>query len=232
MAPAVALSSEQIDIPHVEKKRVKKVKTTPVTSVSLEQEEVTPVTTEPKLEEHDETPTIPVEETGESISHVTETIDSLIKRSIVIKNLLKEHDAEIRSLKSLYKKEVYENGKKNKNSKRKNRVSLSKPHGFAKQTLLSKDLTDFLELPADTMLSGPQVTKLFGKYIRAHELYVPGIEDKSIFRCDERMQKVLGDPKYPVTTKKLGNIGIQHAFWNLQKTMKHMGHYIREEKPE
>jgi chromatin remodeling complex protein RSC6 len=87
-----------------------------------------------------------------------------------------------------------------------------KPSGFAKPTLLSKELCDFLGVPADSMLARTEVTRLLNKYVKDHNLQDP--QDKRTIRPDNKLQKVLNID---------GNV--QLTYFNLQSHIKH--HFVK-----
>ena len=65
----------------------------------------------------------------------------------------------------------------------------AKLSGFAKPTSLSKELCDFLSLPADTQLSRTVVTRMLNAYISENKLQNP--EDKRKINADEKLTALL-----------------------------------------
>ena len=178
-----------------------------------------PVVAVPDVEEpvvEDETEKISFELEAKKI---IETLDSFQKE-------LKGLKTAVKNALSLYQKESRDLSKKNKKKNRK--PSNGQPHGFAKSALLSNDLCDLLSMPHNSELPSPKVTSLIAEYVRKNELYVEGINNKSVFRCDAKLLKVLGKPKY-LAKKTDESLGVNHSFWNLQTTMKDNGHFIRPE---
>lgn len=170
----------------------------------------------------------PVEEAPTDSLTFDEEYAKVIAFQNRIKEMIKEMNISIKNFRTLNKRKTLEEGKRNKKNKKRERTN-STPHGFAKETYLSQDLLEFLGLPEGTMMPSPQVTRQIAKYVRDNELYIEGINNKSIFRCDDKLFKLLGEPNFDVSTKKDGVIGKHHSYFNLQKTMKERGHYIKAE---
>ena len=87
-----------------------------------------------------------------------------------------------------------------------------KPSGFAKPTLVSKELCDFLGVPTDRMLARTEVTRLLNKYIKDNNLQDP--VDRRTIRPDGKLQTLLnikGDA--------------QLKYFNMQSYIKH--HFIK-----
>jgi hypothetical protein len=198
------------------------VETTPV---------VTPVVTPVKKTKKAVTVTLPevielvVEPTLETETPVSVTSETIIKSLDetfkIIQNATKEFNTLMKELKSVRQKEIRQNNKKTKKSKR---TLSSEPHGFAKKTQLHPTLLNFLGLEPETELSSPTVTSMIAKYIKANNL---GLENnKSIFKCDEKLFSILGEPTF-VAVKKTPELGINHSYWNLQKTLKKQGMFLR-----
>ena len=88
-----------------------------------------------------------------------------------------------------------------------------KPSGFAKPTLLSAELCDFLGLPHDSKLARTECTRLLNKYIKDNNLQ--DTEDKRTIQPDSKLQKVLKLDKNDKVT-----------YFNLQRAIKH--HFCKE----
>lgn len=152
---------------------------------------------------------------------------NLLKELTVIRETLKVFEISIKNMKISYIKKIRELNKSNKKKKNKKMMDSNGetiPHGFAKPCDLSPALIEFLGLEPGSQLKSPTVTKLVGEYVRANNLALP--ENGSIFKCDKKLHKILGDPVY-IAVKKSPELGINHSYWNLQKTMKKNGHFIR-----
>ena len=141
--------------------------------------------------------------------------------SVMQKNL-KSLEGDLKNLRIMYQKTTREMNKKNRKKNRK--PSTGKPHGFAKPCDLSPSLLAFLGEKEGTQLSSPAVTKLIAAYVRENNLYLPG--NKAVFTCDAKLKSIIGEPLFLADAKK-PDLGINHSFWNLQKTMKTRGNFIR-----
>lgn len=65
-----------------------------------------------------------------------------------------------------------------------------KPSGFAKPTLLTNELCEFLGVPNDSRLARTEVTRLITKYVKENKLHDD--QDKRIIRPDGKLQQLLG----------------------------------------
>lgn len=88
-----------------------------------------------------------------------------------------------------------------------------RPSGFAKPTLLSGELCDFLGLPHDSRLARTECTRLLNKYIKDNNLQDK--EDKRTIQPDGKLQKVLQLDK-----------GDKVTYFNLQRAIKH--HFVKD----
>ena len=91
-----------------------------------------------------------------------------------------------------------------------------RPSGFAKPTLVSKDLCDFLSMPEGSELARTEVTRLLNKYIKDNNLQDP--VDRRTIRPDLKLQALLnikGDT--------------QLKYFNMQSYIKH--HFVKAEAP-
>jgi|APGre2960657404_1045060.scaffolds.fasta_scaffold01315_10 chromatin remodeling complex protein RSC6 len=182
---------------------------------------VKPVAVAPNKEVKVKPVEVPVEiietvETVEESSLAEKIISTLSFVSLMIKEL-KTVESELKTIKSLYHKESRKNVKKPK------RQTNTGSHGFVKKVKISIALADFLEVPYDTLISRPQVTSAISKYVKAHNLANP--EKKSIFKTDENLKKILGEPRYPIDKKK-PDLGEGFSYFNLQSYMK--DHFVKE----
>lgn len=162
--------------------------------------EETPVETETPAEE---TETVSIES---RIKEAMATIDTQMKDLKSFKGLLK-------TLLVDYQKEVREN----KNKFKKRRVKSNKvqvPHGFTKPVHISAELSSFLKVDKDTTIARPSVTSAISKYVKEHTLY--NEDNKSIFKADATLKKLLGEPQYLVEPKK-PELGVGYGYKNLQK---------------
>lgn len=69
-----------------------------------------------------------------------------------------------------------------------------KRHGIASPSEISDQLCDFLEIAHGTQIARTEMVKRVNLYIKEHNL-----KDKRIVKLDERLTKLLGEPKEPVT---------------------------------
>jgi len=69
-----------------------------------------------------------------------------------------------------------------------------KRHGIASPSEISDELCDFLEIAHGTQIARTEMVKRVNMYIKEH-----GLKDKRIVKLDDRLTKLLGEPKEPVT---------------------------------
>ena len=114
--------------------------------------------------------------------------------------------ADVRKLQKNVARQVRESSKKNK-KRRAAGDSKRPPSGFAKPTLISDSLCQFLGVESGTMMARTEVTKHLTKYIKAHELQDQA--NKRIINCDTALAGLLNvKPSDEVT------------YFNLQRYMK------------
>lgn len=179
---------------------VKKVEETPV----VESKEV-PVETEAPVE--------PVESVEARLKDAMTFIDNQMKE-------LKAFKMSLKSLVSDYQKEV----RANKNKKKRVRTNKPQsPHGFTKPVHISAELSSFLKVDKDTTIARPSVTREISNYVKKHELYEAS--NKSIFKVDSTLKKLLGEPLYLVEPKK-PELGVGYGYKNLQKYLS--PHFLKE----
>lgn len=142
-------------------------------------------------------------------------VDARLKEALAfIDNQMKELKTFKLTIKTLitdYQKEVRDNKSKKK------RVRSSKPqtpHGFTKPVHISSALSAFLKVEPDTTIARPSVTSKIAEYVRQHELYESS--NKSIFKPDTFLKKILGEPLYLVEPRK-PELGVGYGYKNLQK---------------
>ncbi len=160
-----------------------------------------------------ETPEVP--ETPEETPEVPEGVESRLKEALAfIDNQVKELKAFKMTIKSLitdYQKEVRENKNKKKRTKS---TKPQSPHGFTKPVHISEELSSFLKVDKNTTIARPSVTHEISNYVKKHELY--NASNKSIFKADATLKKLLGEPLYLVEPKK-PELGVGYGYKNLQK---------------
>ena len=161
-----------------------------------------------------ETPVVPeAPEVPETPS--TAGVELRLKEALMfIDNQVKELKAFKMTIKSLitdYQKEVREN----KNKKKRTRSNKPQsPHGFTKPVHISEELSSFLKVDKDTTIARPSVTREISNYVKQHELY--DASNKSIFKADATLKKLLGEPLYLVEPRK-PELGVGYGYKNLQK---------------
>ncbi len=199
--------SKTSSTPAPAKKTVQTKKAAPVKKEAQKVEEV-PVEEVPVEE-------TPVEESPVEDSTPKESVESRLKEALLfIDNQMKELKSFKTTIKSLitdYQKEVREN--KNK-KKRVRSTKPQTPHGFTKPVHISADLCAFLKVDKETTIARPSVTSKIAQYVRENELYESS--NKSIFKPDATLKKILGEPLYPVEPKK-PELGLGYGYKNLQK---------------
>lgn len=82
------------------------------------------------------------------------------------------------------------------------------PSGFAKPTLLSDQLCNFLDLPTGSSLARTDVTRIINNYIKENKLQ--NQEDKRQIIPDEKLKSIL-----------MYKEGDKLSYFNLQSSMKH-----------
>ena len=124
---------------------------------------------------------------------------------------------DVKKLQKNVNRQVRESTRKNK--KRKNADGSKRPpSGFAKPTLISDSLCQFLGVESGTMMARTEVTKHLTKYIKAHELQDEA--NKRIINCDSALAGLLNvKPSDEVT------------YFNLQRYMKHTSHSLLQMHP-
>lgn len=86
-----------------------------------------------------------------------------------------------------------------------------KPSGFAKPSLLSDELCEFLQIDKKSCLPRTEVTKLILKYVKDNNLQNP--EEKKFILLDEKLTDLLKP-----------NVGEKISYFNIQKLLKN--HYF------
>lgn len=195
----------------VKKSSAKKVKAeaAPVEPVP---EAVPEVVTE---ETSDETPAPPTNPLEDRVKSLLSTVSGLVKS-------MKEIETELKTIKTIYIKETKENNKK----KRRVKSSGNRMNGFLKQTGISKELAVFLGEEPGALVSRPLVTRAISKYVKEHNLASP--DNKTIFKPDAKLKKLLGEPKF-LLSKKDASKGNGYTYFNLQSYLKSQNHFTKVE---
>jgi len=191
-----------------------------------QKQEVVPPVEEPTviIEIPPVVPEIPVDEA--SVEHPEAmSLDIKVKDMLnTISNLvrkLKLVESDLKNIRVLYQKEVRENNKRNKQKKpRKN--GNTERHGFVREVEISDELAQFLKLPKGSLMARPQVTKAISLYVKEHNL--ANQENKTIFKADKDLKKLLGEPRYLINKKK-PELGNGYSYFNLQTHL--IDHFIK-----
>ena len=147
-----------------------------------------------------------VAETATTEISLEDQFKDIISRLQQFRTLSQTLMADVRKLQKNVNRQVRESSKKNK--KRKNLGDSKRPpSGFAKPTLISDSLCQFLGVESGTMMARTEVTKHLTKYIKAHELQDQA--NRRIINCDSALAGLLNvKPSDEVT------------YFNLQRYMK------------
>ena len=147
-----------------------------------------------------------VAETATTEISLEDQFKDIITRLQQFRTLSQTLMADVRKLQKNVNRQVRESSKKNK--KRKNLGDSKRPpSGFAKPTLISDSLCQFLGVESGTMMARTEVTKHLTKYIKAHELQDQA--SRRIINCDSALAGLLNvKPSDEVT------------YFNLQRYMK------------
>ena len=185
----------------------RKAKTSSVKKTAKSLDSVVAAPIEPVIEPVIETVTVTVT-VAESESEISleDQFKDIITRLQQFRTLSQTLMADVRKLQKNANRQVRESSKKNK--KRKNTGDSKRPpSGFAKPTLISESLCQFLGVEAGTMMARTEVTKHLTKYIKAHELQDQA--NRRIINCDSALAGLLNvKPSDEVT------------YFNLQRYMK------------
>src|SRR4029079_9760152 len=152
---------------------------------------------------------------NDKVKKMLETISALMKT-------LKLMETDLKNVRVLYRKEIKENNKRNK-QKKPRKTGNSEPHGFVKEVKISDDLADFLKLPRGSKMARPKVTKAISQYVKDHDLSLPS--NKTMFKADRALKKILGEVRYPINKKK-PELGDGYSYFNLQTHL--VNHFIKE----
>jgi chromatin remodeling complex protein RSC6 len=123
--------------------------------------------------------------TEETQCSLTVKLNALVQNLTSVQNVIKEAQVTVKAL----TKEVNALLKqKSRSSQKKNRAPRA-PSGFAKQTIVSDEMYDFLGVERGTMISRTDVTRKINEYIKSKNLQDP--QDKRIILPDASLQKIL-----------------------------------------
>lgn len=148
-----------------------------------------------------------------------EKVKFLLDYASNLTKTVKTLEQEIKQLQIAYNKEQ----KQMKKRKRKTRAPSEKKHGFLGSSSISDDLTAFLGLKKDEKVSRPDVTRAISKYVKDNNL---SADNKSIFKPDAKLKKILGEPSFLISKKK-PELGMGYTYFNLQSYLKKMNHFLK-----
>ena len=151
-------------------------------------------------------PVATVSETPSDEISLEDQFKDVLTRLQQFRTLSQSLMADVKKLQKNVNRQVRESSRKNK--KRKNTGDSKRPpSGFAKPTLISDSLCQFLGVESGTMMARTEVTKHLTKYIKTNELQDQA--NKRIINCDTALAGLLNvQPSDEVT------------YFNLQRYMK------------
>lgn len=173
--------------------------------VTKEVVETLPVVEVPQVTPETEVETLPTLSVDTQIKNLMSFVDEQMKQ-------LKTVKLEMKNLLSSYQKELKDSKTKKKRVKKENHEYV--PHGFTKPVHISPELASFLNVAADATIARPSVTRAISLYVKEHTLYDES--NKSIFKADKTLKKLLGEPQFLVEPKK-PELGLGYCYKNLQK---------------
>jgi hypothetical protein len=151
---------------------------------------------------------------GDGTQSFTEDVFStkfteLISRLAAFTNDLRDINAQVRSLQKEHNRFVRENTKRNAKRLRTTKRTAS---GFAKPTLLSDEMYNFLGIEKGTLVVRNDATKKLFDYVKANNLR--NEEDKRIIMLNPTLRSLLNVPE-----------GDSLTYFNIQKYIKH--HFVK-----
>jgi len=196
----------------VKKAPVKKAKVVEVVAPVEETSTVASTTTPAPTATSESAPATAVE--GDGAQSFTEDVFStkfteLISRLAAFTNDLRDINAQVRSLQKEHNRFVRENTKRNAKRLRTTKRTAS---GFAKPTLLSDEMYNFLGIEKGTLVVRNDATKKLFDYVKANNLR--NEEDKRIIMLNPTLRSLLNVPE-----------GDSLTYFNIQKYIKH--HFVK-----
>lgn len=123
---------------------------------------------------------------GKDLENVSQHFASLLENISAIKIQLTELQNNIRFVERQTSKQIKRLDKQlNKRIPKQKK----KPSGFAKPSIISNELCEFLEKPLGTQIARTEVTQHLISYIKKHNLQ--NDENKRVIQPDEKLQKLL-----------------------------------------
>lgn len=186
------------------------LQTEPIRKRTKKTVKVEPVV-EPVVEVEQEPVVEVVEESVlEKLSNLRESVGELVKQ-------LKEVDLEIKKISVVAKKQLKKKSKKSTTRGPSN-------HGFNAEVFISDQLADFLEVERGSKMRPPQVFSKINQYAIENDCKDPS--NKSIFKCDKKLKKLLGEPVH-LLRKDDESLGFGVSNFNINKYLK--SHYTKVE---
>ena len=189
-------------------KKVKKVKSSP----NNEKPEVSHSTTESSVVETqstvDSSTNVSTVSGVDDVQEVAASFKELVSALNGVQTQVRSAIVAVRATEKLVTKKLREANKKNRKKNKDSNKSKRAPSGFAKPSLISNELSQFLGKPENTMMARTEVTKYLTKYIKDHNLQDPLNKRKIV--PDDALKKVLNVSDEEDVT-----------YFNLQKHMKH-----------
>ena len=144
---------------------------------------------------------------------ILKTVEQMEQKIIDQKKVLDETIVQSKQIKKLVKHMITKQMKKVKDPTKE-----KKPHGFARPTLISDELSEFIGVEKNSMVSRISVTNYLIDYIKKNNLQNPS--NKRIILPDESLTKIFGEE----SKQK------QIDYFTMQKYMNH--HFPKNPKKE
>lgn len=179
---------------------------------------IDPATTTPDIATSDPVKSDPMDVVVEESAAQPDLAARIVLLQERMQTVVREFTTTIKELQTSLKLVLKDVQKQSRSGKRKAPTPAvggepKKPSGFAKPTLLSTELCDFLGVPAETKLARTDVTRMITKYIKENELYAGS--DKRNIKPDIKVMKLLKIDENTALT-----------YFNLQAHLK--PHFIKE----
>jgi chromatin remodeling complex protein RSC6 len=201
MTTSPVVASPKPRVRRVSKPEAKHLPVAPVPEVVEE-----PVEAVDETVVENEEPEVVVESIESQIQTVRNTINVLVKD-------LKDKLGEFKTLDQELKK-ISLSSKKHFKMKKPKKVSPKNSNfGFNAEVLISDELADFFNVPHGTKMRPPQAFSLFNNY--AKENGCKEESNKTIFKCDKKMKKLVGEPVHLI---KKGDASLGYGVSNFNIT--------------
>lgn len=141
-----------------------------------------------------------------------EMLRNLLDEGLMLAKRHKELSLKLKKITKLHFKVCKDLQKK----KSKNKKTKRAPSGFAKPTVISNNLCDFLGIKHGVLMARTEVTKRITEYIKSNKLQVTS--NKRQFLPDEKLSKILGPLDSNIKDKNgLTDSDKGYTYFNLQK---------------